>query len=239
MNKQHFKDDKITLYTRNNHLMPELLGQSVDAVICDPPYGVSYVSHTRTATPLFPSMKDDDNLLWVAEFLSETYRVLKDPGAAIFFTRWDVLPEWLRFVEEAKLSVKQLWYWDKGEGAGGIGDLDGKEYEVIEMMIFATKGRYRMRSKRRSNVFRYTRTLAKDRFHPIQKPEALLQEVIHSICDGYEDPIIVDPYAGSGSTLMAAKMLGYRAVGYELSPDDKQQYADKMAQKFQQSVMMI
>ena len=53
------------------------------------------------------------------------------------------------------------------------------------------------------------------------------------------DATISDSYSGSGSTLMAAKKLGLNAVGYELPPDDKQQYADKMVHKFQQNIMML
>ena len=148
----------------------------------------------------------------VPEFLTESYRVLKKPGAAIFFTTWTVEPEWEKYVQEAKFSLKQILYWDKSDAAGGIGDLDAKFYEVIEWMMFCTKGRYLMHSKRRSNVFRYQRSAPKDRWHPIQKPEALLQDIIQCLAEGKKDPVIREHYAGSGSTLMAANKLGYRSI---------------------------
>jgi len=238
-NELYFKDDLITVYTRNSHSMPEIQSDTIDVIVTDPPYGISYQSHTRVATPLFSNMYDDNNLSWVPEFLTEAQRVLKNPGALVLFTRWDVYGDWQGYIEEAKFNLKQVWHWDKSDSAGGTGDLDGALYEVFEWIIYATKGRYRMHSKRRSNAFRYTRGNNKERWHPIQKPEALLQDIIQVLCEGKTNPIIFDPYAGSGSTLMAAKKLGYRGVGYELHPDEHQQYADKMKERFQQSVMMI
>ena len=38
---------------------------------------------------------------------------------------------------------------------------------------------------------------------------------------------------------MGAKKLGIRAVGYELPPDENQQYANRMKERFQQSVMIL
>ena len=239
MNKQYYKDDKITLYTRSDHLMPEIQDKTIDLILCDPPYGIQYQSHTRVATPLFSNMFDDNNLSWVPEFLTEAYRVLKDPGAMVLFTRWDVYSNWESYVEAAKFNLKQVWHWDKSDSAGGTGDLDGQLYEVFEWMMYCTKGRYKMHSKRRSTAFRFSRSSNKDRFHPIEKPEALLQAIIETLLTGKDKPLILDPYSGSGSTLMAAKKLGYTSMGYELAPDENQQYADKMIQKFQQSVMML
>tara|TARA_Y100000310_G_C20554182_1_gene749676 strand:+ start:479 stop:1138 length:660 start_codon:yes stop_codon:yes gene_type:complete len=219
-------------------MMPEIQSGSVDVIVSDPPYGISYVSHTRVATPLFASMADDNNLAWIPEFLTESYRVLKNPGAIVLFTRWDVYSDWEKYVEAAKFMIKQVWHWDKGD-SGSTGDLDGTLSPCIEWMIYATKGRYRMYSKRRSDIFRYPKTPPAKRWHPIQKPEALLQDVINVLCEGFKDPIVLDPYSGSGSTLMAAKKLGIKSAGYELAPDDKQQYADMMKKKFSQSVMLL
>lgn len=239
MNQQFFRDNLVTLYTRTNHLMPEIQGGTVDLILTDPPYGISYQSHTRVATPLFAKMADDNNLSWVPEFLTEAHRVLKNPGAMALFTRWDVYADWQSYIEEAGFNIKQVWTWDKGDSAGGIGDLDGAMYPVSEWIIFATKGRFRMFGKRRSDLFRYSKVPNKERWHPIQKPEALLQAIMSALLEGKENPIILDPYCGSGSTLMAAKKLGFKATGYELPPDGSQKYAEQVSARLQQSVMMI
>jgi DNA modification methylase len=57
----------------------------------------------------------------------------------------------------------------------------------------------------------------KERFHPTQKPVKLFQMIIAD----YSNPadLILDPFAGSGTTCVAAKMLGRRYVGIEISPE--------------------
>jgi site-specific DNA-methyltransferase (adenine-specific) len=53
--------------------------------------------------------------------------------------------------------------------------------------------------------------------HPCQMPEAVLERIIRVATD--EGDLVVDPFAGSGTTLAVAKKLGRRAVGMELSPE--------------------
>ena len=88
-------------------------------------------------------------------------------------------------------------------------------------------------------MFNFAHTHPGKRWHPIQKPVPLLQEIIKVVCEGYNDPIIVDPYAGSCSTLMASKTLGIKSVGYELPEDNIQHYARIAQQILTQSVMNL
>ena len=55
------------------------------------------------------------------------------------------------------------------------------------------------------------------RVHPTQKPIALMEQIIE--CFTKPGDLILDPYMGAGSTLIAAVNLGRRAIGVELSPD--------------------
>lgn len=52
--------------------------------------------------------------------------------------------------------------------------------------------------------------------HPTQKPVRLMQALIALVTD--EDQLVIDPFAGSGSTLVAAKSLNRRYLGFDLDP---------------------
>jgi hypothetical protein len=67
--------------------------------------------------------------------------------------------------------------------------------------------------------------------HPCPKPTALMAELVTQFTDPGE--VILDPFAGSGTTLLAAKRLGRRAIGIEVS----EQYAEVAATRLQQGAL--
>ena len=54
--------------------------------------------------------------------------------------------------------------------------------------------------------------------HPSLKPQAFLRQVVRAVLPLGEGTVL-DPFAGSGSTLAAAEAVGYASVGVELDPD--------------------
>lgn len=67
------------------------------------------------------------------------------------------------------------------------------------------------------NCIDYPRELGVDKIHPTQKPIALLETLISIFTD--PDDVVIDPCAGSGSTLIAALNLSRRAFGFEIKKD--------------------
>ena len=67
------------------------------------------------------------------------------------------------------------------------------------------------------DVVRFSRPANTDRIHPTQKPVDLLAMLIGQYTKPGE--LVLDPFAGSGSTLKAAQLTGRRAIGIELDPD--------------------
>lgn len=63
-------------------------------------------------------------------------------------------------------------------------------------------------------------------FHGCQMPEQLLGRIIR--CCSHEEDVVMDPFAGSGSTLITAKKLGRRFLGFELSPDYTKQVKERL-----------
>jgi site-specific DNA-methyltransferase (adenine-specific) len=67
------------------------------------------------------------------------------------------------------------------------------------------------------NCFDWPRDLGAEKVHPTQKPVSLLERLIEIFTD--ENDVVIDPCAGSGSTLLAAKNLNRRAYGFEIKKE--------------------
>lgn len=128
------------------------------------------------------------------------------------FTRWDVWGKWYDEVSK-HLDVKHMICWIKTNHTAG--DLKSYAYKH-ELILFAVKGRHLPYwTKRQTNVWT-DRSLANSdpRVHPTQKPVGVVARCIINSCP--PGGRVLDCFAGSGTTLVAASRLGYEAVGIEI-----------------------
>lgn len=66
--------------------MKDIPDKSVDMILCDPPYGIEFVSNSRNIK--YDKIKNDDNLSFLDIFFKESIRILKDDTAAYVFCSW-------------------------------------------------------------------------------------------------------------------------------------------------------
>ncbi len=196
---------------------------SADVLITDPPYGMEYISNFPQGGPTAPVRGDKDTV--ERDSLLDRWFTLEGRynRPALVFGTWRVpRPSW---------PVRQLLIWHKGDRPG-MGDLSlpwGPSHEDIYVMGGIGEGHWT--GKRGPSVIRArtregnaTNSHAKHG-HPTPKPIMLMEDLIaHTVGD-----LIVDPFAGSGSTLVAARLLGRRAVGIEMEKD----YAEGMVRRIE------
>lgn len=192
-------------------LLKTIETESVDCIITDPPYGIDYQSAWRTdKTKWKPKIKNDKRpFIW---FLKEAFRVLKNGGRILSFTRHDTENDFRWAMRLAGFETKSQIIWDKG--IHGMGDLKGDFAPQHENIIFATKGRYVFPGKRPKSILKVQRITAEKLVHPNEKPIDLMMQLIKAISK--EGDIVLDPFLGSGATCMAAKQLGRDCIGIEL-----------------------
>ena len=195
--------------------------ESFDAIITDPPYGIGYYSNRtyiriKERAKRKPTARGKINIQFAGDqvvstgWIAEAARVLKTGGAAYIFSRFDVLPQWSSAVAD-HLMIKNVICWVKNKH--GTGDLRGAYGGRHEMIIFATKGRHiPYWPKRETDI--WTDYSNEVRVHPTQKPLAVMQHAVINACP--PGGRILDPFAGSGSTLLAARSLGCEGVGIEI-----------------------
>ena len=86
------------------------------------------------------------------------------------------------------------------------------------------------------NCFDWVRDNSTPKVHPTQKPIPVLERLIEIFTD--KDDVIIDPCAGSGSTLRAAIQLGRKAYGFEIKKDFFADARDKVLRRFEQNLFM-
>lgn len=184
----------------------------VDAIITDPPYGIRYQSNFGKHRRYNGISNDKLPFIW---WLYDGYRVLKDGGCLLCFSRWDVQQVFTQAMQIAGFIVKSSIVWDKT--VGGMGDLKAQFAPSYETIIFAIKGKYAFPGGRPNDVLRQLKVNSCHMIHPNQKPVELMEQLIEATTRPTD--LILDPFAGCGSTLVAAKNKGRRYIGIELESD--------------------
>lgn len=195
-------------------------------MITDPPYssgGMTKESRAQLTSKKYTSTKNRCPLpdfegdakdqrswaRWMAEWMIDARHVSK-PGAPIcLFIDWRQLPALTDAMQWAGWIWRGIAVWDKTNSR----PQKGRFRQQAEFIVWGSNGP--MPVDRLApvlpGVFRYP--MPQQRIHQTEKPVALMREIVH-ICE--KGGKILDPFAGSGTTLVAAKEEGYEAVGIEL-----------------------
>lgn len=183
----------------------------VDLVLSDPPYGISYQSARRTATAQFEKIQNDASLEWVSPFLREAYRIMKDNTHIYLFCNDYAISDFRREVESIGFTPKRTLVWVKNNHTSG--DLEGDYGNKTEFILYAQKGRRELNGKRETNVLTCSRVARMS--HPTEKPTDLCTFLIRKSTSYGQ--VVLDPFLGSGTTAVAAKMEGRDFIGIEIS----------------------
>lgn len=182
---------------------------SVDLVLTDPPYGISYQS-CRGKYKKKPKIINDSKPF--TEFVAKLPMKLKSTGAALIFTRWDVQQAFIDALTNAGIRCKSILIWDKCYG--GTGDLKRAYSRSYESILFAPMSEFAFPNGRPMDIIREKKIPAQKLIHPCQKPIPLLETLLSQTCA--RGGTVIDPFMGSGSTGVACGNLGYEFIGMEL-----------------------
>lgn len=208
--KPYYDHAGITIYHGDcREILPQLPDKSVDLVLTDPPYGIGLSRNSR------PRIAGDDNAdAWDVVLLG-----LKIPKLVFASPKKPWSGEW-----------RQYLVWDKGPAVGGGGDPGSFwkfDWELIQSNHASFYG------KRDSSVLRFWVGPTDSPHHPAEKPLALLRYMIHKTT--LEEQTILDPFMGSGTTLVAAKQLGRKAIGIEV----EEKYCEIAVKRLQQEMLPL
>jgi DNA modification methylase len=182
-----------TLYLGDcREILPTL--EDVDAIVSDPPYGMSFQSNFRKEKHIAIANDGDvDLLLWACS--------LQARHSKYIFCRWDNLQD----VPRPKSMV--TWV----ENNWSMGDLHHEHARQTEVALFYPGPSHKFPKSRPTDVIHAPRTANEN--HPTEKPVFLMQAVIE-----WTEGVVFDPFMGSGSTGVAAVQMGRKFVGIEIEP---------------------
>lgn len=188
-------------------LMKEIHNKSIDLIVTDPPYGMSFQSHRRKN--VYEKIKNDENLNFLNSFFKDCYRILNKDCAIYVFCSWHNVDIFKNKFEKY-FKLKNILVWVKNNH--GSGDLQASYAPKYEFILYGNKGRRKFENGRKEDVLFYNKT--KNELHPTQKPTDLLEFLIKN--SSKEKETILDPFMGSGSTGVACQNTNRSFIGFEL-----------------------
>ena len=194
-------------------VMKTLSPASVDFILTDPPYAVRYRDRSGR------TILGDDNDAWLAPAFTEMYRLLKPNAFCVSFYGWDAADRFIAAWRQAGFKIAGHIVFRKGY-ASSSRFLERRHEQAYLLM----KGAGPLPACPLSDVMDWKYT--GNRLHPTQKPVSVLKPLIRSFSK--PGAVVLDPFCGSGSTLVAAKMLQRDYLGIELDSQHHRTACDRM-----------
>ncbi len=225
--KPYYEHGGITIYHGDCRDVDLPVG-SVDFLLTDPPYGMAFVSGWTVDKATVKSDGVRQGVRVVRSALNVLAPSFHSDMHAVVFCHWESWPDFYDNLCHL-FQIRNALIWNKG--GGGMGDLRHEYAKDFEVMLFGACSRGReLRGMRAGAVVSgIKRVSAADRDLPFQKPVALLENLIGRHCP--PSGMVLDPFLGSGSTLVAAKALRCRAIGIELDEERCEIAAKRLSQE--------
>jgi DNA modification methylase len=237
--KPYYQDKDCLIF--NADYLDVLQDQFANVVITDPPYGVNYqnnYTHNK-----FDKIENDGDRFSYYPWARRAYTCLADNSALLAYTGWSTYPQHFLELQEAGFAIKEPLIVQKRHS--GTTDLYGSFQTNSDWLLFAHKGKFKFKptqllknkragtipNKGRKPVPEYkmrfpacwfgekfpfsTENPAKKINHPTPKSVEFMQWLIQLTTN--EGDVVLDPFMGSGTTLLAARAIGRRCIGIEIS----------------------
>lgn len=184
-------------------VMQDIPSQSVDLVVTDPPYLVNYRS--RDGRSIF---KDNPyESAWLKPAFREIYRALKDNSFCVSFLGFTQSEKFIIAWRSAGFRILEHLVWTKHYPSS-----TGFVARYHESAYLLAKGEPPKPRLILPSVLDWQ--YSGNQFHPTQKPLMAILPLIRTFSQVGD--IVLDPFAGSGTTAVAAKQLGRNYIGIEL-----------------------
>ncbi len=221
--------------------MDRIADNSIDLVVADPPYGLG-----KDFGNLSDKMNPDDFLQWTKAWITAVLPKLKSAGSLYIFTTWKYSPEIFSFIKTKMIMVNEI-IWDRRvPSMGGSTRKFSSVHDTIGFFAKSKKYFFDLDSVRIPYDPETKKARTRSRFvgskwlelghnpkdvwsvsrlhklhreredHPTQKPLEIIERMVKSSCP--KNGAVLDPFAGSGTTIEACLLNGRRCYAFEINP---------------------
>lgn len=235
----YYEHAGITIYHGDcREILPSLA--AVDCVITDPPYsphthakqwiGSALTAGSKRVSTAHSSLGFEPLDSELMEFASTEFKRLASRWI-LTFCDIESIHLWISSLSVVGLDYVRACIWDKVDSAPQFtGDRPASAAEGI--VVAHQPGKKLWNGGGRRNIFRHAVNGEKgSKPHPSTKPEPLMRELVGLFSNQGE--LILDPFMGSGTTLVAAKDLSRRAIGIE----QQEKYCEVAAKRLRQEIL--
>jgi site-specific DNA-methyltransferase (adenine-specific) len=254
--KPYYEDDAVVIYHGEAvDVMAQLAPQSCDVMLTDPPYSSGGMFRadrvkdpadkyrgwsqnqdgtSRPPTAVYGSFGGDNLdqwawIRWVAGWSRCARQVIRTGGHGFMFSDWRQLPAATDAAQFGGWTWQGITVWDKGVAR----PTKGRFRNHIEYVVWMTNGQGDRSEMYPSALIPVPTVGHGEREHVTQKPVELLQHLLAVMPAG--PMTVLDPFMGSGSTLVAAKYAGHKAIGIEVD----ERYCEIAARRMAQEVLPL
>lgn len=211
--------------------LKKIADNSVDLVIADPPYnlGKNYGNNIDKRT-------FEDYLVFSRKWLTETKRILKSTGSVYVFMGFRFI-SYLYNIFEQELQM-HFNGWITWHYTQGIGRTKGFSPRHDDILFFTKTDNFKfnldsvrvpqkyfrernnMRGANPGDVWEFSHVHycnSNRQNHPTQKPEGVIERMV--LASSNENDFVIDPFAGSGTTLRVCQQTNRRCLGIEINPN--------------------
>ena len=200
-------------------IMKEMDAESIDLILSDPPFGIDVgEAHTFNRMTMVTVNYNDgefETMDMLDQAFTEMFRILKINRNMAIFCAVDKFPFLSNSLIKKGFMVHHLpIIWDKGSGS--YPSQKTTFVHSYECIIHASKGNRKLNGTPR-DILQYKRVPPTKKIHPSEKPTQMLRDLIELL--SFPGEKVLDPFAGSGATIEAARQTARMGIGIELNKE--------------------
>ncbi|MEM0333641.1 MAG: site-specific DNA-methyltransferase [Candidatus Aenigmatarchaeota archaeon] len=206
-------------------MMKKIPDESIDLIITDPPFGIEYSAkrnnYNRTKENVlegYREIRKDEYYEFSVNWMKEAFRVLKTTGSMYVVSGWTNLKDVLNAIDEVGFKTLNHIIWKYQFGVFTKKKFVTSHYHILLVVKSLKKYKFNKIDHYPEDVWEIAREYWTGRIKtPTKLPLNLVKKMILYSSD--EGDLVFDPFLGSGTVAVAAKVLRRNYLGFEIVED--------------------